>query len=134
MVTFVHVSTAEAGSHTLKPREGRKTPLTSQVKLYLGKVHSRQVGICIDRSTRNSAEVYTSHKIDILDDASSKLIPGRLPTRNGTTLSLKTGAVSEYHRHTETVRHSTWPLSTTLSWEGVGPRTHTSLHYPLTSQ
>jgi hypothetical protein len=58
--------------HTLKPREGRRTPLTSQVKLYLGKVHSRQVGICIDRSTRNSAEVYTTHKITIIDD------PGRL--------------------------------------------------------
>jgi hypothetical protein len=56
-----------------------------------------------------------SHKIAILDDASSKLIPGHLLTRNGTTLSLRTGAVSEYHRHAETVRRSTWPLSTTLS-------------------
>jgi hypothetical protein len=54
-------------------------------------------GICIDRSTRNSAEVYASHKIAILDDASSKLILGRLPTRNSTTLSLRTRAVSEYH-------------------------------------
>jgi hypothetical protein len=58
--------------HTLKPREGRRTPLTSQVKLYLGKVDSRQVSICIVRSTRNSAEVYTTHKITIIDD------PGRL--------------------------------------------------------
>jgi hypothetical protein len=31
-----------------------------------------------------------SHKIAILDDASSKLILGRLLTRNGTTLSLRT--------------------------------------------
>jgi hypothetical protein len=54
--------------HTLKPREGRRTSLTSQVKLYLGKVHSGQVGICIDRSTRNYAEVYTTHKITIIDD------------------------------------------------------------------
>ena len=29
-----------------------RTPLTSQVKLYLGKVHSRRTGICIDRSTK----------------------------------------------------------------------------------
>jgi hypothetical protein len=48
------------------------TSLTSQVKLYLGKVHSRQVGICIDRSTKKSAEVYTTDKITIIDD------PGRL--------------------------------------------------------
>jgi hypothetical protein len=53
--------------HILKPRKGRRTPLSSQVKLYLGKVHSRQVGICIDQSTRNSAEVYTTHKITIID-------------------------------------------------------------------
>jgi hypothetical protein len=101
--------------HTLKPREGRRTPLTSQVKLYLGKVHSWHVGICIDRSTRNSAEVYTSHKIAILSDALPKLIPGRLPTGNGTTLSLRTGTMSEYHRHAETVRRSTWPRGTTVT-------------------
>jgi hypothetical protein len=116
--------------HTLKPREGRRTPLNLSSEAILRK----GAWPCIDRSTRNSAEVYTSHKIAILDDASSKLILGRLPTRNGTTLSLRTGAMLEYHRHAETVRHSTWPLSTMLSWEGVGPRARTSLHYLLTSQ
>jgi hypothetical protein len=34
----------------------------------IGKLHSQKDGICIDRSTRHSVEVYTIHKITIIDD------------------------------------------------------------------
>jgi hypothetical protein len=44
------------------------TLLTSQVKLNSRKVYSQQVGICIDRSTRNFAEDYTTHKITIINE------------------------------------------------------------------
>ena len=41
----------------------RKTHLTIYFKRNPGKVHSRQVGICIDRSTIHSTEVLHNHKI-----------------------------------------------------------------------
>jgi hypothetical protein len=58
---------AKGGNQHQTRGKVERTPLTSQVKPNSGKVHSRQVGICIDWSTRNSAEVYTTHTITIID-------------------------------------------------------------------
>jgi len=61
-------STANAGSNT-NPGEDRRDSSHYKRSGNIGKVHSQKDSVCIDRSTRNSAEVYTNHKITIIGGA-----------------------------------------------------------------
>jgi len=101
-------SAAIAGSNTTQGKV-EKTPLTSQVKLYLGKVHSSEQHMYRSINQKLCRGLHHPQDHHHRRCTSSRLIPGCLPTKHDATLPLRTRAIPEYHRHAETVRRSTGP-------------------------
>jgi len=123
---------AIAGNNTTQGKVER-TPLTSQMKLYLGKVHSRERHMYRSIKQKLCRSLHHPQDHHHRCCTSSRLIPGCLPTKHDATLPLRTGAIPEYHRHAETVRRSTGPQGNYAVLGGCGFHARTSLHYPLTT-